>query len=149
MKCFLPRHSEICDEQWRPSGWASSVDSLYIQPGVMSVPRALKLTVIAALKIITKQQEAADVLGQCAAVKDTPMCSEIYSGGQTPDRPENKVLVLPLKLDFILHCLNFNIWGLPPFSSYSSASVRLMFCLRPQDFLWIVSTSGQFIHLFI
>lgn len=51
------------------------MDSLYSQPGVMSVPRALKLTLIAALKIITKQQEAADVLGQCRVVEDALMFS--------------------------------------------------------------------------
>lgn len=119
MKCFLPHHSEICDEQWRPSGWASSVDSLYSQPGVMSVPRALKLTLIAALKIITKQQES--VLGQCTAVKDTLMFSEIYSGGRTPDRSENKGLMLPSKLDFIPQCLNFNIWCVHPFAAVTAA----------------------------
>lgn len=48
----------------------------------MSVPRALKLTLIAALKIITKQQEAADVLGQCRAVEDALMFREIHSSGR-------------------------------------------------------------------
>lgn len=62
---------------------ASSVASLYSHPGVMSMPRALKLTLIAALKIITKQQEAADVLGQCRLVEDRVMFREIYSFGQT------------------------------------------------------------------
>lgn len=65
---------------------ASSVASLYSQPGVMSMPRALKLTLIAALKIITKQQEAADVLGQCRLVEDRVMFREIYSSGQTSQK---------------------------------------------------------------
>lgn len=85
------------------------------------MPRALKLTVIAALKIITKQQEAADVLGQCTAVKDTLVRSEIYSGGQRPGRSQNKGLMLPSKLDFISHCLNFNIWGVHPFAAATAA----------------------------
>lgn len=97
------------------------MDSLYSQPGVMSVPRALKLTLIAALKIITKQQESADVLGQCTAVKDTLMFSDIYSGGRTPDGSENEGLMLPLKLDFISQCLNFNIWCVHPFAAVTAA----------------------------
>lgn len=36
----------------------------------MSVPEALKLALIAALKSITKQQEAADVLGQSTAAEE-------------------------------------------------------------------------------
>lgn len=46
------------------------------------MPGALKLTLIAALKIITKQQEAADVLGQCGVVEDGLTFREICSGGQ-------------------------------------------------------------------
>lgn len=67
-----------------PAGGASSVDSLYSQPGVMSVPRALKLTLIAALKIITKQQEAVDVSGPCTVAEDRLMPGAIYSGGHSP-----------------------------------------------------------------
>lgn len=40
-------------------------DSLCSQQLVMSMPRALKLTLIIALKTITKQQELADVSGGC------------------------------------------------------------------------------------
>lgn len=98
---FLSHHSEICDEKWWPAGWASSVDSLYSQPGVMSMPRALKLTLIAALKIITKQQEAADVSGPCTVAEDRLMPGEIYSGGQSPGSSEIIDLILPLKCGFI------------------------------------------------
>lgn len=48
----------------------------------MSVPRALKLTLMAALKIIPKQQEAVDVLGQCRVLEDGLMFRQIYSSGQ-------------------------------------------------------------------
>lgn len=98
---FLSHHSEICDEKWWPAGWASSVDSLYSQPGVMSVPRALKLTLIAALKIITKQQEATDVSGPCRVAEDRFMPCEIYSGGQSPGSSENIDLIFTLKRGFI------------------------------------------------
>lgn len=77
------------------------MDSLYSQPGIMSVPRALKLTLIAALKIITKQQEATDVSGPCTVAEDRLMPCEIYSGGQSPGNSENIDLILPLKRGFI------------------------------------------------
>lgn len=77
------------------------MDSLYSQPGVMSVPRALKLTLIAALKIITKQQEAADVSGPCTVAEDRLMPGIIYSGGQSTGSSENIDLILPLKCGFI------------------------------------------------
>lgn len=75
-----------------PRGWASSVDSLYDRAGVMSSPRALKPVLIAALKIITKQQEAADVSGQCA--EDRAVFREISNSHGT----EN---IDPLKPDLL------------------------------------------------
>lgn len=48
-------------------------DSLCSQQWVMSVPRALKLTLIIAPKTITKQQELADVSGGCVVTVDGVM----------------------------------------------------------------------------
>lgn len=53
----------------QPPPW----DSLCSQQWVMSVPRALKLTLIIALKTITKQQELADISGGCMVTVDGVM----------------------------------------------------------------------------
>lgn len=44
----------------------------------MSVPGALKLTLIIALKMITKQQELADVSGGCVVTVDGVMLTKGY-----------------------------------------------------------------------
>lgn len=82
------------------------------------MPRALKLTLIAALKIITKQQEAADVMGPCTVAENSLMPGEIYSGGQSPNSSENIDLILPLKRGFHSY---FLYPAYPPFAVAAAA----------------------------
>lgn len=83
--------------------WMSFLCGFIIQP-TRSNERAQSFE--AALKIITKQQEAADVSGPCTVAEDGLMPGEIYSGGQSAGSSENIDLILPLKRGFTGFNLN-------------------------------------------